>query len=119
MRKVIVTGAGGFIDESLVKELFHKEMIVYGADIDISKFNEFNKYQNFIPVVADFSIYGKLPQLIENREIDVFYHFAWEGGFTSAIRDYSLQMQNAAYTGDTLVAAKEIECNKFVHAGTY
>lgn len=28
-------------------------------------------------------------------------------------------MQNAAYAGDALVAAKEIECNKFVHAGTY
>lgn len=66
MRKVIVTGAGGFIGGSLIRELFHKKMIVYGADMDISKFNKFIEYQNFIPVIADFSIYGKLPQLIKD-----------------------------------------------------
>lgn len=119
MKKVIVTGATGFIGGELIRKLLKRGITVYGVDIDTPKFEEFKAYSNFIMVIAEFSMYKKLPQIIVDKDIDVFYHFAWAGGFTSAIKDYSLQMQNAVYAGDALIAAKEIGCQKFVYAGTY
>lgn len=118
-KSVIVTGATGFIGGSLVSKLIKQGFTVYGVDVDTPKLNEFRVFDNFIPVIADFTKYKELPQMIHDTEIHVFYHYAWAGGFTTAIRDYTLQMRNAAYAGDALVAAKEIGCKKFVYAGTY
>lgn len=118
MKKVIVTGATGFIGGSLVRKLLNDGVVVYGVDMDTPKLEEFKQWDNFIPVIAEFSQYPQLPERIRD-DIDVFYHFAWAGGFTSAIRDYRLQLANAAAAADALVAAKEIGCKKFVYAGTY
>lgn len=119
MNKVMITGVTGFIGGSLAKKLLSKGITVYGVDIGTPKFEEFKKYENFIPVIAAFEDYEKLPEQIHDKEIDVFYHFAWAGGFTTAIKDYKIQMSNAAYAGDALVAAKKMGCKKFVYSGTY
>lgn len=119
MKKVMITGVTGFIGGSLARKLLAENVIVYGVDIKTSKFNEFNLYSNFIPVFASFDDYQQLPARLCDKEIEVFYHFAWAGGFTSEIKNYKLQLSNAAYAGDALVAAKEIGCKKFVYAGTY
>lgn len=119
MKKVIVTGATGFIGGGLVRKLLSQDMKVYGIDIETPKFEEFNRYDNFTPVIASFEDYQNLPDMIAERDIDVFYHFAWAGGFTTAIKDYKLQMTNAGYAGDAITAAKALGCRKFVYAGTY
>lgn len=115
----MITGVTGFIGGSLARKLLADDVIVYGVDIGTPKLEEFKEYSNFIPVIAAFEDYEKLPDLINDNDIDVFYHFAWAGGFTTAIKDYKIQMSNAAYAGDALVAAKKIGCKKFVYAGTY
>lgn len=119
MEKVIITGVTGFIGGAFCRKLLSRGIEVYGIDIDSHKFDELKCYSNFYPIIADFTKYTELPKLISDKDIDVFYHFAWAGGFTSAIKDYKLQMQNAGYAGDAIVAAKGIGCKKFVYAGTY
>ncbi|MGF0019763.1 NAD-dependent epimerase/dehydratase family protein [Sporofaciens sp. SGI.106] len=119
MNKVLITGVTGFIGGSLARKLLSQGVTVYGVDIETPKLDEFKKYDNFIPLIASFEEYEMIPSRIQDREIDVFYHFAWAGGFTSAIKDYKIQMSNAAYAGDALVAAKNIGVKKFVYAGTY
>lgn len=119
MKKVIITGVTGFIGGSMAKKLLTEGATIYGVDIDTPKLDEYKKYDNFIPVIASFDDYEKLPERIYDDKIDVFYHLAWAGGFTTAIKDYKLQMSNAAFAGDALVAAKNIGCKKFVYAGTY
>lgn len=119
MKKAIVTGATGFIGGALVRKLLLLDVEVYGVDIETPKFAEFESNTNFHKIIASFEAYKDLPKLINDNCIDVFYHFAWAGGFTTAIKDYTLQMRNAAYAGDALVAAKDIGCAKFVYAGTY
>lgn len=119
MKKVMITGVTGFIGGSLARKLLGDGIIVYGVDIDTPKIEEYKKYPNFTAITASFEDYEKLPEQVHDEEIDVFYHFAWGGGFTTAIKDYKLQMSNAAFAGDALLAAKNIGCRKFVYAGTY
>lgn len=119
MRKVIITGVTGFFGSYLSNKLLSEGVIVYGVARNRKKMDEFKNYSNFIPIIVSFDEFLELPQIIKDRDVDVFYHFAWEGGYTSAIRDYKLQMRNASYAGDAIVAAKEIGCKKFVYSGTY
>lgn len=119
MRKVIITGVTGFFGGSLTRKLLSLGVKVYGIDIDTPKLNKFKDNPNFISVIAGFEDYQKLPEMIKDTDIDVFYHFAWAGGFTTAIQDYKLQMSNAGFAGDAIVAAKKIGAKKFVYANTY
>lgn len=119
MNKVIITGVNGFFGSSLAKELLGRNVTVIGIGTDDTKLSALRNYNNFSFIKAAFEDYTKLPALIPDRDIDVFYHFAWAGGFTTAIRDYRLQMSNAGYAGDALVAAHDIGVKKFVYANTY
>lgn len=119
IKKVIVTGATGFIGGWLVRELLSNGVVVYGVGTRAEGMKEFILNENFIPVIATFETYTDLPYIIKDRDVDIFYHFAWAGGFTSAIKDYKLQMQNAAYAADAVLIAKELGCKKFIYAGTY
>lgn len=117
MKTVVVTGATGFIGQYLTKELLAKGIKVYGIGTDIRKLTTTGFGENFIPIVADFRVYKSLARYID-EEIDVFYHLAWQGGFTEALKDYSLQLDNARAACDALVSATEMKCKKFVYAGT-
>lgn len=117
MKKAIVTGAGGFIGGAVVKKLLEKNIIVYGIDVSHTSIEKFKEYENFIPVIADFTHYNNLQNLISD-EVDVFYHFAWQGVFGNAFKDYELQLSNARYACDAIMAAVQIGCKKFVFAGT-
>lgn len=117
MKTVVVTGATGFIGQYLTKELLAKGIKVYGIGTDIRKLTTTGFGENFIPIVADFRVYKSLARYID-EEIDVFYHLAWQGGFTDALKDYSLQLDNARAACDALVSATEMKCKKFVYAGT-
>ncbi len=119
MKKVIITGVTGFIGGSLATKLLSEGVTVYGVARYEARLKKYEADANFIPVIADMSEYKSLSRLILDKDIDIFYHFAWEGGFTTAIKDYRLQMKNASYAGDALVAANEIGCKKFVYAATY
>lgn len=119
MKKVIITGTTGFFGSSLTRELLSAGTKVIGVDVDTPKMNEFKDDPNFTSVIAEFSDYEDLPQYIQDKDVDVFFHLAWAGGFTTAIRDYKLQMSNAGYAGDALVAAHKIGAKKFVYANTY
>jgi len=119
MKKVLITGTNGFIGGSLAKELIKRKVTVYGVDCGLPAATELQNSPYFQPVIADFTKYKDLASLITDRDIEVFYHFAWAGGFTTAIKDYHLQMQNAAFAGDALKAAVDLKISKFVYAGTY
>lgn len=119
MKKVVITGVTGFFGQALAHELLKHNVVVYGIGRNKEKLCKISSDFNFIPLRITFEEYKKLPEVIKDNDIDVFFHFAWEGGFTSAIKDFHLQMNNAAYAGDAILVAKKLNCKKFVYAGTY
>lgn len=115
MKKAVVTGANGFIGSALTRELIANGVEVIALDRDGNN-NNIPKEARFIP--HELSESYKIPDFIPDRDIDVFYHFAWVGSAGSARADTSLQLQNAQWTVDCLQAAKKVNCGKFVCAGS-
>ncbi len=118
MRKVLITGAGGFIGGALAKYLLDKGVIVIGVDISLDKMEFLSGYKNFSKVVATFEQYSGLHEVIADRDIDVFYHFAWQGVFGLAFQNYEMQLNNAKYSCIAVDEAIKMNIKKFVFAGT-
>ncbi len=116
MKTAIVTGAGGFIGGALTELLLNKGVAVWGIDVSESALKR-HRRPNFTPVIADFTKYDLLSKVLP-QNADVFYHFAWQGIFGEAFKDYALQLSNAKYACDALMAAIQIGCKKFIFAGT-
>lgn len=119
MKSVVITGANGFIGDALTKKLLKQGVKVIGIGNDSDALNKYKSYGEFTPIKAEFTEYEDLDKIIDCEEVDVFYHLAWAGGFTTAIKDYKLQMSNAGYTGDAVVLANKINAKRFVYANTY
>ncbi len=117
MKKAIVTGAGGFIGGALTHFLLENGVLVYGVDISENALARHDSWENFIPVVADFAGYGGLHEMIRDN-IDVFYHFARQGGYGDSFKNYRLQLNNSIADCDAITAAYKIGCKKFVFAGS-
>lgn len=119
MKKAIVTGANGFVGSYLVKELIKNNVKVISvvrnkdSNLELLPKCESNKL-----IFCDLSQIEELATLISDRDIDVFYHFAWNGSAGHARADEILQVRNALWTVDSLRVAKELGCKKFIGAGS-
>lgn len=117
MKKVIVTGANGFVGSALVKELVKNDVEVLAMDMPGCNGNlPVCDKVKFLPLALDNI--SSLKDLIDDRDFDCFYHFAWAGSAGAARADTKLQLQNAQWTIECLRAAKEVGCLKFVAAGS-
>lgn len=117
MKKVIVTGANGFVGSALVKELIKNDIEVIALDLDGHNDNiPESDLVRFYPF--DLTNVAELKGRLLERNIDTFYHFAWAGSAGSARADVALQLNNAKWTVDCLKFAKEIGCERFVNAGS-
>lgn len=117
MKKVIVTGANGFVGSALVKELVKNDAEVLAMDMPGCNGNlPVCDKVKFLPLALDNI--SSLKDVIDDRDFDCFYHFAWAGSAGAARADTKLQLQNAQWTIECLRAAKEVGCQKFVAAGS-
>ena len=115
MEKALLTGANGFVGSALVRELLKNNVEVIA--LDRAGCNN-NIPENARFVAHELSESSNLPAIIADRDIDVFYHFAWVGSAGPARADSALQLNNAQWTVECLRAAKEMNCPRFVCAGS-
>lgn len=119
MKKAIVTGANGFVGIAVCKELADQ-----GVEVIAIVRHTADNIQNLTAnvgvriVYADLSDFGNLADMIPDRDIDVFYHFAWGGSAGPLRGDANLQIDNVKYTCETVKACAAMECNRFVFASS-
>ena len=95
MKKVIITGAGGFIGKSLTKRLLEDDKIVYGIDINDKSFEDLNTFKNFHPIVIKNTNDLNLLDSLKKEDIDTFFHLGWGGSLLSKdLNNVSLQISN-------------------------
>ncbi len=117
MKKVLVTGANGFVGGWLVRELVKNGIEVLALDLEGHDGNlaksELVTFRAF-----DFSRVGELDNVIADGEYDTFYHFAWIGSAGNGRTDEKLQLNNALWTAECLKFAASKGCKRFVMAGS-
>ena len=117
MKRVIVTGANGFIGSSLIKKMISNNVEVVAIDISFnnSKIPESHLISK-IEIGLDDAL--KLENSIPKKEYDAFYHFAWAGVNGPAKADPLIQLKNAEMTINCAIVAKNIGCEKLLCSGT-
>ena len=119
MKKAIVTGANGFVGTAVCKELSEQgvEVIAIVRRPD-ELFSDIGKNYGFRIVYAELSNFRNLADFITDRDVDVFYHFAWVGSAGTLRGDADVQIKNVQYTCDTVRACSDMGCKRFVFASS-
>ncbi len=120
MKKAIVTGANGFVASYLIQKLLEEKVevvaVVRNEQSDIKLLDQTN--ENLTIVFCDLENICKLPEILDEKRIDVFYHLAWDGASGKNRANYELQLNNSKYACDCVTIAKQLECRKFICVGT-
>lgn len=119
MRKAVVTGANGFVGTSVCEELARRDVeviaVVRHPSEDTSALESLPRTRL---VYCDISEFSSLAKLIDDRDVDVFYHFAWVGSAGPLRGDVDVQIKNIKHTCDTVKTCASIGCKRFVFASS-
>lgn len=119
MKKAIVTGANGFVGSYLCEKLSQEGIEFFAVVKDRNENIDNIKGLKGISIIyCDLCEIGLLSQKINDRDIDVFFNFAWVGSAGPDRTDEKIQLQNALWTANALRVANELGCKKFVNAGS-
>lgn len=116
MENVIVTGATGYIGRNFIKKLLEKGCEVYAFVHRADSIRD--KADTVREIVCPMDKYEEAGRQLAGRNIDTFYHFAWQGTSGRGRADYKVQLKNVQYACDAAVLAKEIGCRRFIATGT-
>lgn len=115
MKRVIVTGANGFIGSSLIKRMIANNVEVVAVDITFAG-NRLPS-SNLIREVES-GVDAALVEKIPSGEYDAFYHLAWRGVNGAEKANPSVQLANIQMAIDCANICKQLNVKKLLCAGT-
>ena len=119
MKKVLITGANGFIGSALTQELSQNDIKVIAVVRDLqSNVEKIKNLPNVTITYCDLEHISDLPHRISNRDVDVLYHLAWEGASGVKRFDHTIQIRNIQAAADLLETASVLNVKKFIGAGS-
>ena len=119
MKKALVTGANGFVGTAVCKELTNHSIIVIAIVRDQTEnIDSIKDLPGLKIVYADLSEFKNLDQIVPDRDIDVFYHFAWVGSAGPLRGDFEVQLNNIRFACDSVKACSLLGCRRFVFASS-
>lgn len=117
MKKVIITGAGGFIGSALAKSLAAGGNKVYALLYSEKEIIRYNSEKNITLLIGDLNNYKELLNEV-NEEIDCFVHLAWAGISSADYKDILVQKSNFEMSICAVAFAKELKAKRFIFCGT-
>ncbi len=117
MKKVIISGADGFVGSYTAECFLNAGIEVLALDMS-EKPNRLNKCEKLKYLQCNVFDIEELRTCVPEGQYDAFIHFAWAGSAGPLRTDYNLQMKNAIGTVECMKAAKKIGCSRFVCAGS-
>lgn len=118
MKKIIVTGATGFVGRNLIKKLlgldYHIYAIIRPNSLNKSRLNDAT---NMTIIELDLNEIDKLPDYIDIG-CDVFCHLAWDGVRGEDRNNQALQYGNYINSLKTVEVAKRLKCKKYITTGS-
>ncbi len=118
MKKVIITGASGFIGKALTKYLLDKDITVFALVRNAQKLAEFSSYSNINIITCSMDEYKNLAQKITERDFDACFHIAWEGLDSTYYNRSEVQIGNIQKSVDLIDALKDIGIKKLLFANS-
>ena len=117
--RAIVTGANGFVGLAVCKELsFQGAKVIAIIKDENENVDNIKNIPELQIVYCDLSNIKNLPLLIQERNFDVFYHFAWAGSAGPLRGDCETQINNVKYSCDAVKACAELCCKRFIFASS-
>lgn len=115
MKRVIVTGANGFIGSSLIKKLVENEVEVVAVDLS---YIPYRLPESNLIVKIESSVDTSLTEVIPAGEYDAFYHLAWRGVNGAEKADPLVQLSNIKMAIDCANVCINLGVKKLLCAGT-
>lgn len=117
MKRVIITGADGFVGSNTVEYFLQQGVEVLAIDIiDVPRRLKNHSLLSYLS--CDISDRVSMLEKIMKDYYDTFIHFAWAGSAGPQRADAKLQIDNAFITLECMKMAKELGCKRFVCAGS-
>ena len=119
MKKAIVTGANGFIGSAICRELCLKgyETIAIVRN-ESSIIDSIRNLSGIRIEFCELSAIRRLPELLADRDVDLFFHLAWEGSAGPLRANPETQIQNIKHSCDAVYACNDLNCKRFVFASS-
>lgn len=117
MKRVIITGAGGFIGRNLTRRLVSADVETIALDLpEMREICLEHGARAFYPL--DMSDTVGLTEILKLMKVDACYHLAWAGVSTDMKNDLETQMRNLPYLIHVLTACMEAGCRHVVVPGS-